>query len=70
MGGGFGGLVTAPVGKLRRTAGGLGKVNGRTHMAAKARFLTETEALRMRVAHTWLTQRLAEQPNARNRQTE
>lgn len=61
VGGGFGGLMGALVSKLRRKAGGLGTDNGRTNMAAKAQFLADTEAVRMRMAHAWLAQRLAEQ---------
>ena len=64
IGGGFGGLLGALVSKLRRKAGGLGTDNGRTNMAAKTEFLAETEALRLRMAHTWLKQRLAEQRRA------
>lgn len=64
IGGGFGGILAALVSKLRRKAGGLGTDNGRSNMAAKARFLADTEAVRMRLAHAWLKQRLAEQQAA------
>jgi len=64
VGGGFGGLLGALVSKLRRKRGGPDRGERRTHMAAKARFMAETEALRLRMAHDWLRQQLAAQQRA------
>ena len=44
--------------------GGNNKRQSRANLAAKAAFLAETEAVRMRMAHAWLKERLSEQQAA------
>lgn len=65
-GSGGGGLLGAVLGLLRRRNGGAdrSKRPGRANLAAKAAFLADTEALRMRMAHAWLKARLKEQQGA------
>ncbi len=67
MGGGGGGLLGALIGLMRRNSAARDNDNkrpSRANLAAKAAFLAETEAVRMRMAHAWLKQRLAEQQAA------
>ncbi len=64
VGGSGGGLVAALIGALWRRAPSSKKLPALRHTTAKARFLRDTEGMRMRMAHRWLKIRLTAQLDA------
>lgn len=64
VGGSFGGLAAAVLGKLRRRSGAAGPAPPGRNAAAKAEFMRATEGVRTRLAHAWLKSQLDAQLGA------